>query len=95
MLPYHACGWKTRRGRKKCILYRNGNICIFTGNFYPGKMNVWKFQLLVQFTRCMPFVDEMVKFLYKCKGNYIYDFNTRKYIHLYAKNVYLNKHRQL
>ena len=108
LLPYHACGWKTRRGRKKSILYRNGSPCIFTGNFHPGKMNVWKFQPLVQFTRYMSFVGEMVKFLYKCKGDYIYNFNTTKYIHLSetpmrdryerflnAKNVYLNKHRQL
>ena len=108
LLPYHACGWKTRGGKKKSILYRNGNICIFTGNFHPGKMNVWKFQPLVQFTRHMSFVDEMVKFLFNCKGYYIYNFDTRKYVHLSdtpmrdryehflnAKNVYLNKHRKL
>ena len=67
LLPYHACGWKLSRGRKKSILYRNGNICTFTGNFHSGKMKVCKFQLLVQFTRYMSFVDEMVKFYISAK----------------------------
>ena len=56
----------------------------------------------------MSFVDEKVKFLYKSKGDYIYNFKTGKYDHLLdtpirdrylqfvkLKNVYLNSHKQL
>ena len=56
----------------------------------------------------MPFVDEKVKFLYKSKGDYIYNFKTGKYDHLSdtpirgrylqffkSKNVYLSSHKQL
>ena len=48
LAPFHCCGWKTRRGRKKSILYRNGNVCILGGEFHPGKLNVWKFRPLIQ-----------------------------------------------
>ena len=108
LAPFHCCGGKTRRGRKKSILYRNGNLCILGGKFHPGKLNVWKFRSLVQYTRYMSFVDEKVKFLYKSKGDYIYNFKTGKYDHLSdtpirdrylqfvkLKNVYLNSHKQL
>ena len=111
LAPFHCCGWKTRRGRKKSILYRNWNLCILGGEFHPGKLNVWKFRPLVQYTRYMSFVDEKVKFLYKSKGDYIYNFQTGKYDHLLVmiidhlsfiylqfvklKNVYLNSHKQL
>ena len=110
LAPFHCCSWKTRRGRKKSILYRNGNLCILGGKFHPGKLNVWKFRSLVQYTRYMSFVDEKVKFLYKSKGDYIYNFQTGKYDHLLVmiidhlsfiylqfvklKNVYLNSHKQ-
>ena len=56
----------------------------------------------------MPFADEKVKFLYKSKGDYIYNFKTGKYDHLSdtpirgrylqffkSKNVYLSSHKQL
>ena len=108
LAPFHCCGGKTRRGRKKSILYRNGNLCILGGEFHPGKLNVWKFRPLVQYTRYMSFVDEKVKFLYKSKGDYIYTFKTGKYDHLSdtpirdrylqfvkSKNVCLNSHKQL
>ena len=49
--PFHSCNLKTRGGRRKAILYRNGNLCIFGGQFHPGKLNVWKFCLLVQYIR--------------------------------------------
>ena len=48
LAPFHCCGWKTRRSRKKSILYRNGNVCILGGEFHPGKLNVWKFRPLIQ-----------------------------------------------
>ena len=59
---FHCCRWKTRRSRKKSILYRNGNVCILGGKFHPGKLNVWKFRPLVQYTRDMSFVDENLNF---------------------------------
>ena len=106
--PFHSCNLKTRGGRRKAILYRNGNLCIFGGQFHPGKLNVWKFCLLVQYTRYMSFVDEKLKFLYKSKEDYIYNFKTRKYDHLLdtplrdkcllfvrSKNAYLNLYKQL
>ena len=108
LAPFHCCGWKTRRSRKKSILYRNGNVCILGGEFHPGKLNVWKFRPLVQYTRHMSFVDEKLKFLFKSKGDYIYNFTTGKYDHLLdtpirdrylqfveSKNAYLNSHKQL
>ena len=106
--PFHSCNHKTRRGRKKSILYRNGNLCLLGGEFHPGIIDVRKFIPLVQYTRYMSFVDEKVKFLYKSKGDYIYNFKTGKYDHLSdkpirdrylqfvkSKNVYLNSHKQL
>ena len=108
LAPFHCCGWKTRRSRKKSILYRNGNVCILGGEFHPGKLNVWKFRPLVQYTRHMSFVDEKLKFLFKSKGDYFYNFTTGKYDHLLdtpirdrylqfveSKNAYLNSHKQL
>ena len=107
LAPFHCCSWKTRRGRKKSILYRNGNLCILGGKFHPGKLNVWKFRSLVQYTRYMSFVEEKVKFLYKSKGDYIYNFKTGKYYlsdtpirdrylqFVKWKNVYLNSHKRL
>ena len=47
LAPFNCCGWKTRRGRKKSILYRNGNLCILGGEFHPGKLNFCKFRPLV------------------------------------------------
>ena len=47
LAPFHCCGGKTRRGRKKSILYRNGNLCILGGEFHPGKLNFCKFRPLV------------------------------------------------
>ena len=108
LAPLHSCAWRTRSDRKKSILYRNGNLCILGGEFHPGKLNVWKFRPLVQYTRYMSFVDEKLKFLYKSKGDYIYNFKTGKYYYLLdtpirdrylqfvkSKNVYLNLHKQL
>ena len=108
LAPFHSCAWRTRSGRKKSILYRNGNLCILVNEFHPGKLNVWKFRPLVQYTRYMSFVDEKLKFLYKSKGDYIYNFKTGKYDHLLdtpirdrylqfvkLKNVHLNLHKQL
>ena len=56
----------------------------------------------------MSFVDEKLKFLYKSKGDYIYNFKTGKYDHLLdtplrdkyllfvrSKNAYLNLYKQL
>ena len=55
----------------------------------------------------MSFVDEKVKFLYKSKGDYIYNFKTGKYYlsdtpirdrylqFVKWKNVYLNSHKRL
>ena len=106
--PFYSCNHKIRRGRKKSILYRNGNLCLLGGEFHAGIIDVRKFIPLVQYTRYMSFVDENVKFLYKSKGDYIYNFKTGKYDHLSdtptrdrylqfvkSKNVYLNSHKQL
>ena len=41
--PFHSCNHKTRRGRKKSILYRNGNLCLLGGEFHPGIIDVRKF----------------------------------------------------
>lgn len=80
--PYHSCDWKTRGGREKAILYRNGNLCVLGGQYHPGKLRISKFPPHVQYTRYMSFVDDKVKFLYKNRGDYIYNFRTGKYDHL-------------
>ena len=81
-LPHHCCEIKTRGGRRKAILYRNGEICIWGGSFHPGRLNTWKVQRSVQYTRYMSFVEPRLKFLHRSKGNYIYNFETKKYVHL-------------
>lgn len=102
-LPHHCCENKTRGGKRKAILYRNGEICICGGSFHPGRLNTWKVQPSVQNTRYMSFVEPKLKFLHRSKGNYVYNFETKKYVHLretplrysyeryvQSKNIYLN-----
>ena len=90
-------------GGRKAILYRNGEICICGGSFHPGRLNTWKVQPSVQNTRYMSFVEPKLKFLHRSKGNYVYNFETKKYVHLretplrysyeryvQSKNIYFN-----
>ena len=101
--PHHCRENKTRGGRRKAILYRNGEICICGGSFHPGRLNTWKVQPSVQNTRYMSFVEPKLKFLHRSKGNYVYNFETKKYVHLretplrysyeryvQSKNIYFN-----
>ena len=75
----------------------------------------WKIKCLEVLPSCtvhqiryMSFVDEKLKFLYKSKGDYIYNFKTGKYDHLLdtprrdkyllfvrSKSAYLNLYKQL
>ena len=79
--PYHSCKSKTRGGRKN-IMYRNGDICCTGGQFHPGKTMVWKFRPSVICLRYMSSVDEKLKYLFRSKGDYIYNFKTKQYVHL-------------
>lgn len=80
--PYHSCSSKTRGGRRKNIMYRNGDICCTGGQFHPGKMMVWKFRPSVVYLRYMSTVDEKLKYLFRSKGDCIYNFKTKQYVHL-------------
>ena len=80
--PYHSCNSKTRGGRRKNIMYQNGDIFCTGGQFHPGKMMVWKFRPSVIYLRYMSSVDEKLKYLFRSKGDYIYNFKTKQYVHL-------------
>ena len=67
--PYHSYSSKTRGGRRKNIMYRNGDICCTGGQFHPGKMMVWKFRPSVVYLKYMSTVDEKLKYLFRSKGD--------------------------
>ena len=80
--PYHSCNSKTRGGRRKNIMYQNGDIFCTGGQFHPGKMMVWKFRPSVIYLRYMSSVDEKLKYLFRSKGDYIYNFKRKQYVQL-------------
>ena len=43
---------------------------------------VWKFRPSVVYLRYMSSVDEKLKYLFRSKGDYIYNFKTKQHVHL-------------
>ena len=78
---YHGCGEKNRNGTRKKIDYKRGEQCLFGTNKHfwkPFKEITRKhLQTKIYFTRCISNLG--LNDFAKCKGNYWYDWNEKKY----------------
>ena len=75
--PFHGCNLKNRNGCRKLIDYRNGKQCLFS-MWYDDKSKLKA--AIFPFTRYMDFSKDW--YLFKNKGNYIFNYTLNRYDHL-------------
>ena len=75
--PFHRCGLKNRNGTKKLVDYRNGNQCLCgVWSDENSKVEYGTYPM----TRYM--TQGRFRYLYKNRGNCIWNYKTKKYVNL-------------